>query len=114
MARILQKRKREERQAVFNATGNATAVVTVPLGPSWEVQQIGVKTGPMVNHPQCATYVGQNTAGVFISNTLIGDADTDSMPNVTVRAGDSICAVWALGTPGVVATMTVIYDEVAY
>ena len=46
--------------------------------------------------------------------SLVSDFDTDSIPNTTVRAGESICAVWTGGVVGSVARMTVIYDEVAY
>lgn len=114
MVRMLQKNKRVEVQVTFPASGIITAVVQVPLGPSWEIKQIGVKTNVTANQTNCTTFIGQNNAGVFISNTLIGNADTDSMPNVTVRSGDALCAYWTGGTVGKIATMTVIYDEVGY
>jgi hypothetical protein len=114
VVRILQKNIRIEKQAIFNASGVATAVLQVPLGPSWEVKQISVKTTVTANQTTCRTFIGQSDAGIFISNTLIGNADTDSQPNVTVRSGDSLCAVWTGGTAGRIATMTVVYDEVAY
>lgn len=114
MARILQKNKRIEVEVTFPASGIVTAVVNVPLGPSWEVKQIGVKTTVTANQTNCTTFVGQNNSGVFISNTLIGNADTDSMPNVTIRSGDALCAYWTGGTVGKSARMTVVYDEVGY
>lgn len=112
--RQLQRNKRLEKQALFDSAGVCLAVVQVPLGPSWEVKQIAVKTTVTANQTTCRTFIGQSDAGVFISNTLIGNADTDSQPNVTVRSGDSLCARWTGGTSGRIGTMTVVYDEVAY
>lgn len=111
--RQLQRNRRAEAYATVNASGAATAIVAVPLGPSWEVRQISVTCGGTLI-PQATTYVGTNNAGVYISQTLIGNSDTDSAPNVTVRSGESLCAVWSGATVGAQAKITVIYDEVGY
>ena len=111
--RQLQRNKRAEAYVTISASGTGTAIVSVPLGPSWEVKQISVSCdGTLI--PACSTYVGTNSAGVFISSTLIGNSDTDSAPNVTARSGESLCAIWSNATVGARAKMTVIYDEVGY
>ena len=115
--RPLQRNKRAEPQAVFNASGVATAIAAVPMGPSWELNQITVEVvGATVTSAQskCTTFIGTNNSGIRISNTLTGNFDTDSIPNTTIRAGESVCAVWTGGVVGSVARMTVNYDEVAY
>lgn len=112
--RALQRNIKLEAYATADASGNATAVVDIPLGPSREVKQISVSVTGSTNVPTANTYVGRNSAGVFISNTLTGDSDTDSAPNVTVRSGDSLCAVWAGCTTGAKCKLTVVYDEVGY
>lgn len=114
MQRILQRNKRFEGQALFQADGTCTVIIQVPPGPSWEVKQIGVKTTVTTNLTSCTTFVGTNSAGIFISSTLLGNSDTDSQPQTTVRYGESLCAVWTGGTPGRIGRMTVIYDEVGY
>lgn len=114
MARQLQRNKRAEPQAVFNALGECTAVVAVPMGPSWELKQITVETLGVAVQSRCTTFVGTNNSGIRISRTLTGQFDTDSIPNTTVRAGESVCAVWTGGVAGMVGRMTVIYDEVGY
>ena len=111
--RQLQRNKRLEAYATATASG-ATAIVTIPLGPSREVKQIAVSVTGSTIIPACSTYVGTNSAGVFISSTLIGDSDTDDTPNITVRSGESLCAVWSGISVDAVCKMTVIYDEVDY
>ena len=110
----LQKNIRREAYATADATGTATAVVEVNPGPSWMVKQIGVSTNSTVTLPTATTYVGRNTSGVFVSSTLVGNSDTDSLPNVTLRSGESLCAIWAGCTVNDQCKITVIYDEVAY
>jgi len=111
--RPLQRNKRAETTVTVDATGAATAVIDVVPGPSWEVKQVSLScTGSAI--PQAATYVGRNSAGVFISSTYLGNSDTDSLPNVTLRSGESICAIWSNGTSGSRAKLTVVYDEVGY
>ena len=110
--RKLYTNKRLEAQALFDANGRAVAVVNVPPGPAWEVIQIAISTTVTANLTQAATYIGTNESGIFISNTLLGNKDTDSFPNVTVRYGESVCCVWAAGTAGRTARMTVVYNEV--
>lgn len=112
--RQLNRNKRREAYATFDASGNATAVIDVAPGPSWEIKQIGVSVTNSTTTPSCSTYVGRNNAGIFISSTLTGDSDTDSLPNVTLFTGESVCAVWSLGTVGSLGKMTIIYDEVPY
>lgn len=114
MPRMLQKNKRAEPQAVFNAAGQCTAVASVPMGPSWEIKQITVEVIGSVPQTKCVTFIGTNNSGVRISQTLTGNFDTDSIPNTTIRAGESVCAFWTGGTVGAVGRMTVIYDEVGY
>lgn len=112
--RSLQLNKRIETTVTVDASGNATAVLDVVPGPSWEVKQISISVTGGNTIPRAATYVGRDANGVFISNSLIGNADTDSDPNITLRAGDSVCCVWNVATPGARAKLTVVYDEVAY
>jgi len=92
--RVLQKNRRAEVYATADAGGAATCVVNIANGPSWEVKQITVtNTGALI--PSAATYVGSSPSGVPISSTLIADSDTDSQPNITLRSGESLCAVFA-------------------
>lgn len=114
LLRQLQRNKRVEVSVTFPASGIAIAVVNVPVGPSWEIKQITVATTVTANLTNCTTFVGTNNSGVQISNTLLGNGDTDSAPNTTVRYGESLCAYWTGGTTGATARMTVIYDEVDY
>ena len=111
--RQLQRNLRAEKQGTFSAAGTLTIFFSVPLGPSWEVKQIAINANSALE-PICSTYIGTNSAGVFISNSFTGNSDTDDQPNVTIRSGDSIAAVWASGTPGAIGKLTVIYDEAAY
>lgn len=111
--RQLQRNRRVEVYATTSATGAATCVVNIPNGPSWEVKQISVNNGGTLI-PSAATYVGTGTNGVPISSTLIADSDTDSQPNITLRSGESLCAVFAGATVGSQCKMTVVYDEVSY
>ena len=112
--RQLQRNKRAEvASSIADAAGKATAVIPVPPGPTWEIQQIGVTfTGTLI--PVCTTYVGTNEFGVFISQTLIGNSDTDSQPRTSLRSGESVAAVWTGATVGAQGRLTVIYDEVGY
>lgn len=113
--RQLQRNKRAEQTVTVDASGNATAIISVASGPSWEVKQVGVTVTGTTLIPVATTYIGTNSAGVFISSSYTGDSDTDSVPNVTLRVGDSICAVWSGATPSTPrAKLTVIYDEVSY
>ena len=112
--RALQRNRRAEAYAIANASGAATAVINIPIGPSWEVKQISISTGTSATLPSAATYVGTSSAGIFLSSTLVGNSDTDSFPNITVRSGESLCCVWSLVTVGVQCKMTVVYDEVGY
>lgn len=112
--RQLQRNKRVEASALFDAAGNATAVVNVPIGPTWEIKQISISTTVTANQTRATSFVGTNSAGVIISSTLIGNGDTDSQPNTSVRSGESLCVVWSGGTVGRQAKMTVVYDEVGY
>lgn len=114
MSRILQRNIRVEKQGIFLSTGLLTVSISVPLGPSWEIRQISVKTNITSVNTSCETRIGTSSAGVFISSTVTGNSDTDSEPNVTLRPGESICALWALGTVGSIGRLTVIYDEVDY
>lgn len=116
MNRQLQRNKRIEAQAVFNAAGVALASVLVPLGPSWEIKQITISTNVTANLTSATSYVGTNNAGVKISSTLLGNFDTDSQPNTSVRSGEALAVEWVgvAGNSGKVARLTVIYDEVAY
>ncbi len=105
--------QRIEAQGVFAANGTLTVTVSVAPGYSWNVKQISVSATSALQST-CSTYVGLGASGVFISSTLLGNSDTDSEPNTTVRVGESLSAVWAGGTPGAIGRLTVIYDEVAY
>lgn len=113
--RQLQTNKRIEVQVVFNAAGVALASASVPLGPTWQLKQITVSTTVTANLTTATSYIGTNNAGVKISSTLLGNFDTDSFPNVTVRSGEAVCVEWigVAGNSGKLAKMTVIYDEVA-
>lgn len=114
MRQPLQRNKRDERTGAFDGSGNLTLVIgPIPVGPSWEVKQISIRTTSALQ-TLAATYIGVNSSGIFISNSFTGNADTDSQPNVTLKPGDSLCCVWQGGTPGAFATLTVIYDEVSY
>lgn len=112
--RQFQRNKRTEAYATVVAGTSCTAVINVAPGPSWEVKQISVSAVGASTLPACATYVGTNTAGVFISSTITGNSDTDSTPNTTVRTGESLCAVWTNASIGTVCKITVVYDEVDY
>lgn len=112
--RVLQRNKRVEVTVTFNASGTALAIIGVPLGPSWEVIQITVSTTITTTLSKCTTFVGTNNSGVKISSTLLGNFDTDSTPNTTVRSGESLCAEWTQGISGQTARLTVIYNEVDY
>ncbi len=112
--RNLQRNIRAESQGVFNATGNLIVSVPCPVGPSWEIKQIAVSTNITTVNPTCTTYIGTNASGVVISTSLTGNGDTDSQPNVTLRPGDSLAAVWGSGVVGAIGKLTFIYDEVAY
>lgn len=114
IARPLVRNKKVEQQATFLADGTCTAVVQVPPGPAWEIKQINIHASFLSPIVTCQTFVGTNTAGVRISKALYGNDDTDSLPNTTVRYGESLCAVWVGGTAGQTGRMTVIYDEVDY
>lgn len=111
---MLQRNQRREAYATASASGAATAVLNVPNGPSWEVKQISVSVTGTTLIPTAASYIGTNSAGVFLSSTLIGDSDTDSFPNATVRTGESLCVVWAGCTVGALCKATVVFDEVDY
>lgn len=103
-----------EARGTFDASGNLTVGIQVPLGPSREVKQIAVSTNIATgSETNCSTYIGTNASGVLISQTYTGNSDTDSQPNVLLRSGDSICAVWSGGVSGALGTLTIIYDEVA-
>jgi len=110
---MLARNIRKETQVTVPASGTVTALFTVPFGPSWEVKQIGIKCDS-TTETICNTYIGTNSAGVFISKSFTGNDDTDSQPNITLRSGDSICAVWESGSLNAIARLTVIYDEVDY
>ena len=109
----MQRNKRTENTVTVDATGAATAVIDVVPGPSWEVKQVSV-TCTGTNIPQATTYVGRNSAGVYISSTYLGNSDTDSTPNITLRSGESICAIWSNASVDSRAKITVVYDEVGY
>lgn len=111
---MLQRNKRAEVQSVFLADGTCTVVLNVPPGPSWEVKQITIHCSFTTPITKCTTFIGTNNSGQRISNALFGNDDTDSIPNTTVRFGESLCAVWTGGTAGQTGRMTVIYDEVGY
>ncbi len=111
--RILNKNIRTEVSGNIAANGTLTLTLSVPPGPSREIKQIGI-TGNSALEPTCSTYVGTSSAGVFISNSFTGNGDTDDQPNITLRSGDALAAVWAGGTSGARMKLTVIYDEVAY
>ena len=111
--RQLYRNKRVELQGVLSASGGLTVFATVPLGPSWELKNVDVR-GNSVLEPTADSYIGTNSSGVHISNTLTGNGDTDSQPNTTLRPGESVAVVWAGGTPGALMKAVVIYDEVSY
>lgn len=110
----LQRNKRAELTVSIPGSGTATAVMSVPPGPSWELKQVSVECLNSTTIPIATTYVGVNANGVFVSSTLLGDGDTDSQPNTTLRTGESFCCVWVGASSGSVARLTIIYDEVAY
>lgn len=111
--RPLQRNKRQEVQVTIPASGTVTATFTVPIGPSWEIKQISI-TSTSTLETTAKSYIGTNSAGIFISQSFTGNDDTDSQPNVTLRSGDSLAVVWENGTPGAIARLTAIYDEVDY
>lgn len=114
-ARQLQRNKRAEAQAAFSAAGVALVTIGVPMGPSWELKQITISTTvAAATLTRATTFVGTNNAGVKISSTLLGNFDTDSQPQTTIRAGESLCCEWTQGTVGAIARLTAFYDEVAY
>lgn len=96
---------------ILDANGNGTAFIANMRGPQWDIVQIGIKISNAILIPTCTTYIGTNAAGVYISQTFTGDDDTDSFPNVTIKYGEAICAVWTGGDVGAQARMTVIYNE---
>jgi hypothetical protein len=112
--RALQRNRRAEAYATVAANGTATAIIPVTVGPSWEIKQISVSVTGSTLETTAATYVGTNAAGVLISSTIVGNGDTDSEPNTTIRSGESLCCVWDTGTPGARCKLTVVFDEVAY
>lgn len=103
---------RLEAQATVPANGNITVAINNMRGPDWELKQIAVSVSTGVLSPVCNTYIGTSSAGVFISNSLTGESDTDSQPNSTIKYGESVCAVWTGADVGSIARLTVIYDEV--
>jgi hypothetical protein len=111
--RPLNKNRRQEVQGTIAASGAATVFFTVPFGPSWEIKQITI-TSTSVLETTAETFIGTNAAGIAISQSFTGNNDTDSQPNVTLRSGDSLCCVWANGTPGTIVRLTAIFDEVDY
>ncbi len=111
--RQLQRNRRQEATVTALADGTATAIIPVNVGPSWEIKQISVNTNSVLES-SAATYVGTNSAGVLISTTLVGNGDTDSEPNTTVRSGESLCCVWSTVTVGARCKLTVVFDEVSY
>jgi hypothetical protein len=119
--RQLQRNIRREVQATFTAAGEATAIIgPVPPGPAWEIKQITIKarltaTGGLPTvQTKATTFVGTNNSGQQISNTLTGNDDTDSVPNATIRYGESLCCFWTGGATTMFGRMTIIYDEVGY
>ena len=108
-----QRNKRVEVEVVADANGNAVAVTPNVNGPAWQLTQVTVSsTSTLLS--QCATYVGANSAGVRISSTYLGNGDTDSSPNTTLKYGESVCAVWSNVTPGSACRLTVVFDETGY
>jgi len=110
--RQLQRNIRTEKSGVFDAAGNLTVYIQIVPGPSWELRQVAVSTTVTANETECSTYIGFNNSGVFISQTLLGNSDTDSQPNVILRPGDAIAAVWSGGTVSATGKLTLIYDEI--
>jgi hypothetical protein len=111
--RQLNRNKRAEIQGTISAAGTLTIFATVPLGPSWELRSIDVK-GNSALEPTADTYIGTGATGQHISQTYTGNNDTDSIPYVTLRSGESVAVVLANGTPGAIMRATIVYDEVAY
>jgi hypothetical protein len=110
--RQLNRNRRTEASAVVAADGTATVVINVSIGPMWELRQIGIRNSGTVLIPTCTTYRGVNASGEFISQTLNGVADTDPLPNVILRPGESLAAVWTGADVGSICRVTVVYDEV--
>lgn len=109
--RKLNRNIRTELRGNLNASGTLTLTFTVPLGPTWEVKQVSI-SGNSTLEPQASSYIGIGSSGVFVSNSLTGNGDTDDTPNVLLRSGDSFSLVWTGGTSGALMKVAIIYDEV--
>jgi hypothetical protein len=119
LTRPLQRNVRREQQGAFVGNQMNVVIGPVPPGPSWEIKQITIVTNFKNPIIQTTTFVGTNNSGQRISTAIYGNEDTDSMPNTTLRYGESLCAFFntngVTGVPaGATARMTIIYDEVAY
>ena len=88
--------------AILDSNGNGTSTVSVGGAREiWTITFISVNAGS-TKSPTVQFYRNAPVPGNFISGTFSGNLDVDSSPNVVLRQGELIYAVWSNGDPGAV------------
>lgn len=93
---------------IFDADGAGTSFVQ-PAGAreGWQITVITVNSSSVTLVPQVMFYRGSTTPGSFVAGTFSGTLDVDSLPNISLRSGERLIAVWTGGDVGATGTFRV-------
>lgn len=95
--------------AVFNASGVATAVLSNGGLSRWQITNTAVSS-TSTKQTKCTTYRGPAAPSNQVDFTRVGNGRS-SDTQIPLASGEFLTVVWENGTPGTVATVTVIGDE---
>jgi hypothetical protein len=95
----------------LDGSGNGTVQFDGPRpGQTYTINQVSVFIPNSTKIPTFNYYHGAAVPQNFISGTVTGNQDTDSIPNTVLHPGEFLTGVWVGGTPGSVASMVVSGD----
>lgn len=96
-------------RATVDANGDAVVEITPPGSYQWVIHQISVELATAPIGTRCILRYN----GVYVATAVAtGDAIVEP-PTLRLWPGDTATVAWSAATPGDVATVLVIYDEVA-
>lgn len=70
---------------------------------TWHIASIAV-TSTSTDIPTVRFYRNSTVPGNFVTGTFTGNLDVDSSPNLILRSGELLYAVWENGTAGATGT----------
>ncbi len=98
----------ESATCTFDAAGAGTSFIQ-PTGAreSWRVSFITVNSSSVTLVPVVMFYRGSIAPSNFVAGSFSGTLDVDSLPNISLRSGERLIAVWTGGDVGATGTFRV-------